>query len=413
MASGEPRGEVVRDLLWQNIALEPAALEVVDTPAFQRLRYVRQLGHAFLVYPGATHTRFEHALGTYSLARRALEILGERGDVDGFAAGDTLFIRLGALLHDIGHYPFSHALEEAGFASHETLATAHLARPPLADVLAARGYADPAARFGTLIRGISDHALAGLISGSLDLDKIDYLKRDALMCGVPYGEVDVDRLLACLVVAEHEGRRTVAILEKGVSALESLLFAKYQMYRNVYWHHAVRCATAMFKRLVREALIDRALDPEDLGEATDDALMHELATADRTGIAAALRERRLYKRALELLPAELPAAVPGWVGQDAARTARAEDALSRRVGLGPGDLLLDVPRKDAMLGLDLPIVQRDGSVARLTQAGWPGRMDLPPLAENLAESACRLRVFVRRPADVNLDGLMEALSTGD
>jgi len=114
--------EVVRDPLWNNIRLEPEALAVIDTPAFQRLRYVRQLGHAFLVYPGATHTRFEHALGTYHLACRVTQ---ERD------------IRLAALLHDIGHYPFSHALEEAGLPRHETLAARHLQTGPLAETLGA------------------------------------------------------------------------------------------------------------------------------------------------------------------------------------------------------------------------------------------------------------------------------------
>jgi HD superfamily phosphohydrolase len=125
-----PGREIVRDLLWKNIRLEPAAARVVDAPAFQRLRYVRQLGHAFLVYPGATHSRFEHALGAYHLARRALGGLAERGDLEGFGPDDALLIRLGALLHDIGHYPFSHALEEDGFTSHETLAAIHLGRAP-------------------------------------------------------------------------------------------------------------------------------------------------------------------------------------------------------------------------------------------------------------------------------------------
>ena len=275
-----PGREIVRDLLWKNIPLEPAAARVVDTPAFQRLRYVRQLGHAFLVYPGATHSRFEHALGVYHLARRALEGLGERGDLDGFAPDDALLIRLGALLHDVGHYPFSHALEEDGATSHETLAATHLRRPPLAAALAATGLDAPVERLDALIRGTSTHPLAGLISGSLDLDKIDYLKRDALMSGVPYGEIDVDRLLACLVVVDEGGRRSVGILEKGLTALESLLFAKYQMYRNVYWHHAVRSATVMFKRLVREATAARALDAEQLADATDDALVHDLVASD-------------------------------------------------------------------------------------------------------------------------------------
>ena len=103
--------------------------------------------------------------------------------------------------------------------------------------------------------GTSRSPLQGLISGSIDLDKIDYLSRDARMCGVPYGTVDVDRLLSSLTLVEVEpGRYEVGVQEKGISALESLLFAKYQMYRNVYWHHAVRSATCMFKRAVRIAV---------------------------------------------------------------------------------------------------------------------------------------------------------------
>jgi len=406
---GEPGREIVRDLLWKNIRLEPAAARVVDTPAFQRLRYVRQLGHAFLVYPGAAHSRFEHALGAYHLARRALGGLAERGDLDGFGPVDALFIRLGALLHDIGHYPFSHALEEDGFTSHETLAAAHLGRPPLAEALAETGLDSPAGRIAELIRGESEHPLAGLVSGSLDLDKVDYLKRDALMCGVPYGEIDVDRLLACLVVVDEGGRRTVGLMEKGLSALESLLFAKYQMYRNVYWHHAVRSATAMFKRLVREAVAAGALEPARLPDATDDALLHDLVRRDRTGLAAALRERRLHKRALEIATGDLPAPVPSWVWEDAPRLARAEDALAGRLGLGPGEVLVDYPHKAAMLGLDLAIVRREGSVDRLGRGGWPGHMDLPRLGEELAESARRLRVLTARPVTVTTDDLFEVL----
>ena len=403
------REVVVRDLLWQNIVLEPAAARVVDTPAFQRLRYVRQLGHAFLVYPGATHTRFEHVLGAYGLAQRALAGLQRRGALDGFDERDALRIRLGALLHDIGHYPFSHALEESGFTSHEAIGEQLLGEGALAEALVEAGFDDPARAFGPLIRGASDDPLAGLISGSIDVDKIDYLKRDATMCGVPYGVVDVDRLLACLTVVELGGRRQIGMLEKGAAALESLLFAKYQMYRNVYWHHAVRSATAMFKRLVHEAVVDRVLDPTTLVAATDDWLMRDLEQQDRTGLALALRERALFKRALELLPTDFPTPFPPWVRDDRARLARAENALARRVGLGPAELLIDVPFKEAMLGLDLPILRRDGSVERLTQQGWPGRMDLPPIADTLAESACRVRVFTRRPAAVKPEQLADAL----
>lgn len=400
---------VVRDPLWKNIELEPAAAAVVDTPAFQRLRYIRQLGHAFLVYPGASHSRFEHALGAYGLAKRALAGLKDRAALRPDEERGAVFIRLGALLHDVGHYPFSHALEESGLASHESIATSLLAEEPLRSTLVAAGIESPEQTLGALICGTSTHPLAGLISGSIDLDKIDYLKRDAMMCGVPYGEVDVDRLLATLTVTELDGRRTIGIAEKGIAALESLLFAKYQMYRNVYWHHAVRAATVMFKRLVHEAVTDRVLDPGNLAGSTDDGLMHELVAGDRTGLADGLRMRRLYKRALELLPAELGVPMPAWLRGDPKRLARAEDELGKSLGLGPAELLIDLPHKDAMLGLNLPVVRRDGTVDHLTHQGWPGRMDLPPFAESLAESACRLRVFSKRPVNLTVEQLAEGL----
>src|SRR6266511_4551343 len=241
--------EVVRDPLWNNIRLEPEALAIIDTPAFQRLRYVRQLGHAFLVYPGATHTRFEHALGTYHLARRVLaqldEMEGRRPD-----PAEGLRVRLAALLHDIGHYPFSHSLEEAGLPHHEDLAARHLTTGPLAAALERLGA--PATALLPLIQGTSPSPLAAIVAGSLDVDKLDYLTRDATMCGVPYGVIDVDRLLTSLTLADGPGGRPVLALHaKGLAALESLLFAKYQMYRNVYWHHAVRSANEMFQRTVR------------------------------------------------------------------------------------------------------------------------------------------------------------------
>ena len=129
-------------------------------------------------------------------------------------------MRLAALLHDIGHYPFSHALEEAGFPSHETLGVAKLGTGELGERLEQIGGAGFAAKLGALITGESASPLQGLISGSLDLDKIDYLSRDAHMCGVPYGNVDVDRMLATLTLVETApGHFEVGVQEKGVSAL--------------------------------------------------------------------------------------------------------------------------------------------------------------------------------------------------
>ncbi len=399
--------EVVRDLLWNNIRVERDALALVDTPAVQRLRYVRQLGHAFLVYPGATHTRFEHALGAYHLARRALAQLEESGVAAAVDAGARRRLPLAALLHDIGHYPFSHALEEAGLPGHETLAERHLGRGALAEALDRIGV--PAQDLLELIQGSSAAPLGGLIAGSLDVDKLDYLSRDAAMCGVPYGVIDVDRLLASLTVATGPaGKPALALHEKGLAAWESLLFAKYQMYRNVYWHHAVRSATAMFKRLVRGAIAAGVLTPAAVADETDDGLIRGLLERDTTGLALALRDRRLAKRALDVPAAELPAGTANWPSADPDLCERVEDRLAREVGLAPGELFLDFPAKANMLELDLPLVRRDGQVTQI--AGAQAALGLPRVAAELYRSARHLRVFVLRPATLPVKRVIELVT---
>jgi len=403
--------EVIRDPLWDNIRLDRPALLALDTVAVQRLRYVRQVGHAFLVYPGATHTRFEHALGAYHLTRRALASLEERGELEDVPAADCLAVRLAALLHDIGHYPFSHALEEAGFPSHEALGVAKLRQGDLGrrlEEIGGPGYADT---LGALITGTSASALQGLISGSLDLDKIDYLSRDARMCGVPYGTVDVDRLLATLTLVETgPERHQVGVLEKGLSALESLLFAKYQMYRNVYWHHAVRAATCMFKRAVRAAVARGTLTAESIAEATDDGLMELLIARDANPIALAIRARRLHKRALDLPASDVSPQAQPWVAENPELLERVEDALARAAGLESGELLLDFPVRSSMLGVDLPLRTRNGTVERLTDAGRAGQLGLPRVADELYRTARRLRVFVARAPGLPLTGLLELIT---
>lgn len=400
--------EIIRDPLWNNIRVDPLALRLVDTPAFQRLRYVRQLGLAYLVYPGASHSRFEHALGAYHLAQRALTLFDEREPARQIDADTCRLVRCAALLHDIGHYPFSHALEEIGALHHEEVARPLVTTGEVAAVLReALGEGAPE-RIMALIRGQSDSPLQGLISGSLDLDKIEYLKRDAFMCGVNYGDIDADRLLDSLrLVRDPErGVSTVGISEKGLSALESLLFAKYQMYRNVYWHHAVRSATAMYKRLVDGALRAGSLDAATLASFTDEGLLHELARRAPGPLLSALRERRLYKRVFECPAAELPMGGGEWIADDRALVVAVEDQLARELGLAVGELLLDYPAKTRMLGLDIPVLRRDGSVRRLTEAGWEGALNLSKLSDELYGSARWLRVFACRRIAVERDRIV-------
>jgi HD superfamily phosphohydrolase len=372
-------------------------MRLVDSPPVQRLRYVRQLGHAFLVYPGATHSRFEHALGTYHLTKLALAALEERGDLAGVPLERQLAVRLAALLHDIGHYPFSHALEEAGFPSHEELGVALLGEGELAEGIASFGIPGLGTEIGALIQGRSVSPLAGLISGSLDLDKIEYLSRDARMCGVPYGAVDVDRLMAALSLMPTPTGHEVGVHEKGVSALESLLFAKYQMYRNVYWHHAVRSATCMFKRAVRAAVATGGITQQDIARTNDGGLMERLFPIDPTGLAAAVHGRRLYKRALELPASDVPAGAQPWLWEDPDLLERVEDACADRVGLAVDELLIDFPARSSMLAVELPLRTRGGGVERLTSQGREGQLGLPRVADELYQSARRFRVFVARP----------------
>ena len=454
---------IIRDPLWNNIRVDPLALRLIDTRVFQRLRYVRQLGWAYLVYPGATHARFEHALGAYHLAGLTLRLLDERGDLRGVDPIEGAIVRAAALLHDVGHYPFSHALEEIGAPHHEQVARPLITTGQVADVLRTLA-PDAPERVFALIRGKSNSPLQGLVSGSLDLDKIEYLKRDALMCGVPYGEIDVDRLMNALtVVNDSTGRGAhIGVLEKGLSALESLLFAKYQMYRNVYWHHAVRSATAMYKRLVDDALagevaaegtpagggavgsgaavrgaaVGRAvdgravdgggrvanatasargtgvLDVRELSFLTDESLLHTLDQRAPSPLLDALRNRRLYKRAFECPAAELDPELGEWIATDRTRAVEVENALAQEFGLAPGELLLDYPVKTEMLGLDIPVVRRTGEVMQLTGAGLAGAINLTQMSEQLYRSARWLRVFVARPVDVPRARVLEVARAG-
>ncbi|MFQ5746150.1 MAG: HD domain-containing protein [Gemmatimonadota bacterium] len=423
------RARTVRDPVWQNIRLEPHAAAILDTPEFQRLRRVKQLGFAHLVYPGAVHTRFLHAIGVYHLSGRAIRAL-ERSGTLGEAAVTTesaALVRLSALLHDVGHYAFSHAMEELEPASipghHEQLAARFLEAPSIRSILVG---IDPEAPrlIADLIRGASDHPLQGLVSGSLDLDKIDYLRRDSLFCGVPYGAVDVDRLLDSLTLAREreEARLEVAVTEKGISALESLLFSKYQMFRNVYWHHAVRSATVVFRRLVGDALGSGLFVAEDLPGRTDEELLSLLAarSEDRPAppvfpaLLRALRDRQLPRRVVEVLGDELPSGVASWVQSRRDLVARLEDRLADEWRRPRGSIFVDYPSNPRMLELRLLFAPGRGPVRRLTSEGEKGLIDLPRLSASLHHTTRVLRVFcLESPGRMDPAPILELLEASD
>jgi HD superfamily phosphohydrolase len=327
----------------------------------------------------------------------------------------------------VGHYPFSHALEELGGewipGHHEELTGRFLSAPRITQALESVAPGGRA-RVEALIRARSDSPLQGLVSGSLDLDKLEYLVRDARFCGVPYGEVDVDRLLHALVILQdpQSGRPEIGIHEKGLSALESMLFSKYQMFRNVYWHHAVRSATALYKRLVREALDGGLLAADDLVGLSDERLLtilelraEESATPEAGRInrrwLPALRERRLPKRALEL-PGEALRGLPGeeWLAGDPSTLFRLEARLAVELDLPDGGVFVDYPEKPRMMGLDLLLLRRDGSLHRLTDEGRAGLIDLPRLADELYYTARALRIFTVQRRTVAPERMLALLS---
>ena len=420
-------GKTIRDPLWNTIHLDATAVRIVDTAEFQRLRYIRQLGLAHLVYPGATHTRFDHALGVYHLTSVALRHLRDRGGVAPEAWEGEELVPYAGLLHDIGHYAFSHALEELEAehvpVHHEEVSQRFFASPTLRDALAPLGLSAPD-RIHEIISGESGLPLRGLVSGSLDLDKMEYLRRDARFCGVPYGEVDVSRLLQGLALLEdpETGAFEVGVHEKAIAALESLLFAKYQMFRNVYWHHGVRAATGLYKRIVEESVRVGLLDSEELIGPTDEELLHEIgrrAHEDDGEIAEriatrwlpALRHRRLPKRALELTAADLAGRqVEDWAVGDSPWKRVVEDDLAAELGLESGEVVIDFPAKPEMFQLDVLVERRGGEISRLGLAGLPGLLDLPRLAQQLYATARVLRVFTFERREVPAEQVLERIT---
>jgi HD superfamily phosphohydrolase len=298
------------------------------------------------------------------------------------------------------------------------LTAGFLREPELAAILAEIA-PDAGARIERMVRGRSESPLAGLVAGSLDLDKIEYLNRDALFCGVPYGTVDVDRLIHALTLLTdpETGRTEIGVHEKGLSALESLLFAKYQMFRNVYWHHAIRAATALFKRTIQDAVEAQIVTPRELIGKTDEGLLSLLesrAAESRERVPAAarvaerwihaLRYRRLLKRAIEI-PGDRLRDLPfgEWFYSDPGLRARLEDQFAVEMGLPTGSVLLDYPEKPRMMGLDLLLRERSGEVKRLPESGRAGLIDLPRVADGLYHTARVFRVFTleRRELDEN------------
>ncbi|MBF0585757.1 HD domain-containing protein [Prosthecochloris sp. N3] len=321
-------GGFIRLPIWGHIPLSAPLKQILAHPAFLRLKGIRQLSFAQQVYPGANHTRFEHSIGVYHLMKLILQrihtnpLAGSLQET-GFEFDDQAcrLLLSAALLHDIGHYPHAHVLEEQApvwenepvFACHESLVSRFLSEehdgfPPIGDILTREWHVDPDDVTG-LIAG-SRGRFGKLISGTLDPDKMDYLMRDAHHCNIPYGSIDIERLIESFVPDPE--RQRFAITEKGIAPLESLLFAKYMMMRNVYWHHTSRTFSVMLRRFLQDMLDSGMTSPQQLRHlfygSSDDRVLYDLehrmpaATHASGSLLQLILQRRIYKRALTAIP---------------------------------------------------------------------------------------------------------------
>ena len=353
---------IVRDSLYDLMPLPAEAARILATPAFLRLEGIQQLGFVSKVWPGARHTRFEHSLGVMHLMGDALTRLTERGaPVDDETARTAI---AAALLHDIGHYPFSHAIEELGppVLSHEEVGRQLILAGDIAGILREDWRVDPA-RVGRLIEpdgtppSPGDLLVRGLLSGPLDVDKLDYLPRDARACHVPYGGVDTARLLDALRVVAVEGTPRVGIDgNKGISPLHSLINARQEMFDNVYWHHTNRACMAMLLRAVQDAVL-AGMPVGELTQHTDASLLARLSQPDMPPTTRALvqrlQTRDLYKRAVEISAraGELYRYL-GTLFHDQSQRRNVELAMARTLrdetGLDVGEaaILIDIPKPE-------------------------------------------------------------------
>ncbi len=400
---------LIRIPLEQDVPFTDRVRRLVDTAAFQRLSRITQLGLASKVYPGATHTRFEHSLGVYHNALLYLQQLGhDRRFASRVDRHRAEVLIAAALLHDVGHWPFCHPIEDlelSGIPDHEEFAA---------------DYLDSAGEIGTLLRdewkteprevldlltgradSSADRLARTILSGPIDVDKMDYLHRDSLHAGVPYGRnFDRGRLIRSLVV--NEAGDGLAISAKGRTAAELMVFARHVMFGEVYWHHAVRAATSMFTRAFY-AVHDR-LDLRELFALDEHGFIARLshALADRPericldGVFGP--RRRLYKRIAEYSYFQSPELYQKLARKSYTFLMKCSAALATRLGAAaksefpPSQVIIDAPpaRREIEFQVQIHFAKEDV---------FRNLRDVSPVIESMArtqfdESVKRVRVFV-------------------
>lgn len=317
----------IRDSLHGNLQINEFEVKLIDTPQIQRLRRIKQLGFTYLVYPGANHTRFEHSIGTMYLASRlsyGLKLPDEQRQI----------LRVCAILHDAGHGPFSHVSESVLKQSHEEL-TSKLIRESEISTILSEKY-DPE-EIISLIRG--EGSLGQIISGDLDVDRMDYLLRDSYYTGVAYGVIDVERLIHNMKLEDN-----LILKSKGVQAAESMLLARYFMYPSVYQHHTTRIINSMFRRCLKQLFKEGHIDPENIYKY-DDADIISIARYQEGligDIIHRLDNRKLFKTVYSLKLDELTN--PGAIFKiEPEQIQQYEIQIAEELGVPEDYVIVDVP----------------------------------------------------------------------
>ena len=332
----------VRDVLWGHIYMTEELAQLTESAPFKRLCRIFQLGPVYHVYPGATHTRASHSFGVYHLGRRLLQNLAERGASSWLSTHGVKSFLAACLLHDLGHFPYTHSLKELPLTPHESLTGTVILKEPVKSLVAATG-ADP-----DLCAAIVDkdfetaksedelYFYRKLLSGALDPDKLDYLNRDARFCGVPYGSQDVDFILSRLYPDKERG---VDIDSRLIPNVESILFSKYLMYKTVYWHHQIRAATAMIKKALINGLESEKITGTELYNLDDTSLFALIGEKTGDPLIEAAHEGKFFITAAEIPHEQVNLDVI----RDLNCRPRLEKELAREMGIDPKSLIIDVP----------------------------------------------------------------------
>ncbi|HJJ54740.1 MAG TPA: HD domain-containing protein [Methanocorpusculum sp.] len=319
----------IKDPVHGYIDVPNELMPFLDSALVQRLHHIRQLGFAYLVYPGANHTRFEHSLGTMALADRVCRKLDLEKD-------DRILVSASALLHDIGHGPFSHASErlaqEFGAFSHDDIMVFQNELQPLV------------AELGTDVKEIAGiisgkHHLAPIIHGDLDVDRMDYLLRDAHYTGVPYGTIDVNRLIQSLSLDSNEG---LFLKEEGLGAAEALLIARTLMGPSVYFHHVSRIAEEMFLHAGKHVFTPESIRGFlRMDDGTASTLLLNSHSSCARNMMSRIRSRRLFKRAVYIGRSQINMERITNISRDERERIRLE--IAENAHINEESVILDIP----------------------------------------------------------------------